>query len=327
VIGRREFITLIGGAAAWPVTSRAQQVVMPVIGYLDAAAASERTNVVALFRQGLADAGYVEGQNVTIEFRWADGDYRRLPELAADLVRRKVNVIATPGTGAAAFAAKAATATIPIVFGVGQDPVKTGLVASLARPGGNATGVNFLTNELVAKRMGLLRELLPDAARVAALINPTDVISDSIIENVQTAADASGTRLVLLRASTAREIDTAFATMARDRPDALFVAPGTFFNARRVQLIVLAAHHRIPTTYPLRAYAEAGGLMSYGTNQLEMFRQVGFYTGRILKGTKPADLPVVQSTRFEFVINLNTVRALGLDIPPTLLARADEVIE
>jgi putative ABC transport system substrate-binding protein len=327
VIGRREFITLIGGAAAWPVTSRAQQVVMPVIGYLDAAAASERTNVVALFRQGLADAGYVEGQNVTIEFRWADGDYRRLPELAADLVRRKVSVIATPGTGAAAFAAKAATTTIPIVFGVGQDPVKTGLVASLARPGGNATGVNFLTNELVAKRMGLLRELLPDAARVAALINPTDVISDSIIENVQTAADASGTRLVLLRASTAREIDTAFATMARDRPDALFVAPGTFFNARRVQLIVLAAHHRIPTTYPLRAYAEAGGLMSYGTNQFEMFRQVGFYTGRILKGTKPADLPVVQSTRFEFVINLNTVRALGLDIPPTLLARADEVIE
>jgi putative ABC transport system substrate-binding protein len=213
------------------------------------------------------------------------------------------------------------------VFGVGQDPVKTGLVASLARPGGNATGVNFLTNELVAKRMGLLRELLPGAARVAALINPTDVISDSIIENVQTAADASGTRLVLLRASTAREIDTAFATMARDRPDALFVAPGTFFNARRVQLIVLAAHHRIPTTYPLRAYAEAGGLMSYGTNQFEMFRQVGFYTGRILKGTKPADLPVVQSTRFEFVINLNTVRALGLDIPPTLLARADEVIE
>jgi putative ABC transport system substrate-binding protein len=324
---RREFITLLGGATAWPFAARAQQAVMPVIGYLDAAIASERTNVVALFRQGLADAGYVEGQNVTIEFRWADGDYRRLPELAADLVRRKVSVIATPGTGAAAFAAKAATTTIPIVFGVGQDPVKTGLVASLARPGGNATGVNFLTNELVAKRMGLLRELLPGAARVAALINPTDVISDSIIENVQTAADASGTRLVLLRASTAREIDTAFATMARDRPDALFVAPGTFFNARRVQLIVLAAHHRIPTTYPLRAYAEAGGLMSYGTNQFEMFRQVGFYTGRILKGTKPADLPVVQSTRFEFVINLNTVRALGLDIPPTLLARADEVIE
>jgi putative ABC transport system substrate-binding protein len=324
---RREFITLLGGAAAWPLAARAQQRAMPVIGYLDAASASERGHVVAEFRRGLGDAGYVEGQNVIIEFRWADGDYGRLPQLAADLANRKVSVIATPGTGAAALAAKGATATIPIVFGVGVDPVKTGLVASLARPGGNATGVNFLTNELVAKRMGLLRELLPNADRVALLVNPTDSISDAIVRDVQMAAAASGLGLALLRASTPLEINAAFASLVGERADAIFVAPGTFFNARRVQLVVLAAHHRIPATYSVRNYAEAGGLMSYGTDQSEMFRQVGFYTGRILKGAKPSDLPVVQSTKFEFVINLNTARALGLEIPPALLARADEVIE
>jgi putative ABC transport system substrate-binding protein len=323
---RREFITLLGGAAAaWPIAARAQQP-MPVIGYLDAASASERTHVVAAFRQGLAEAGYVEGQNVAIEFRWADGDYGRLPQLAADLVRRDVSVIATPGTGAAALSAKAASATIPIVFGVGQDPVRLGLVASLSRPGGNATGVNFLTNELVAKRMGLLRELLPTAARVAVLVNPADtVLSDAIIRDAQAASNATGLRVVLLHASTPREIDAAFASLMQDRVDALFVAPGTFFNARRVQLVVLAAHHRIPATYSVRAYAEAGGLMSYGTDQSEMFRQVGFYAGRILKGAKPADLPVVQSTKIELVINLNTAKAFGLEIPSS--ARADEVIE
>jgi ABC-type uncharacterized transport system substrate-binding protein len=326
--GRREFIGLIGGAAAaWPLAARAQQPAMPVIGYLDATSASERTYIVAAFRQGLAEAGYVEGQNVAIEFRWANGDYGRLSQMAADLVRRQVNLIVTPGAAAGAHAAKSETSAIPIVFAVGQDPVRLGLVASLARPGGNATGVNFLTNELVAKRMGLLRELLPNAVRVAILVNPTDVISDLVVKDAQAATDASGLRLVVLRASAPREIDAAFATLVRERPDALFVSPGAFFNARRVQLVVLAAHHRIPATYSVRAYAEAGGLMSYGTNQSDMFRQVGLYAGRILAGAKPADLPVVQSTKFELVINLNTARALGLEVPPTLLARADEVIE
>jgi len=323
---RRAFITLLGGAAAWPLMARAQQA-MPVIGYLDAAAASERAEVIAAFRQGLGDAGYVEGHNVAVEFRWADGDYGRLPQLADDLARRKVAVIATPGTSAAALAAKAATGTIPIVFAVGQDPVKLGLVASLARPGGNATGVNFLSNELVAKRIGLLRELVPAATNIAFLVNPTDAVSESVIRNAQSADDASGVRLVLLRASTPREIDAAFAALARERVDALFIAPGTFFNARRVQLVVLAAHHRIPTTYSVRAYADAGGLMSYGTDLSAMLRQVGLYTGRILKGERPADLPVVQPAKFELVINLNTAKALGIEIPATLLARADEVIE
>ena len=326
-MNRRNVIGLLGGAAAWPMIARAQQAPMPVIGYLDAASASQRTHVVGLFRQGLADAGYVEGQNAAIEFRWADGDYSRLPALAADLVRRQVSVIATPGTSAAALAAKAETATIPIIFGVGQDPVTLGLVASLSRPGGNATGINFLTNELVAKRMGLMRELLPGAARVVVLVNPTDAISDLLIRDVQAAATASGLRPVLLNASTPLEIDAAFTSLARERADALFVAPGTFFNARRVQLVVLAAYHHVPTTYSLRAYVEAGGLISYGTDQSAMFREVGVYTGRILKGAKPADLPVMQSTKVELAINLNTARALGLEIPPTLLARADEVIE
>jgi putative ABC transport system substrate-binding protein len=324
---RRAFITLLGGAAAmWPLAARAQQPAMPVVGYLDAASASERAYIVAAFRQGLADAGYVEGQNVAIEYRWAEGDYRRLSEMAADLVRRQVSLIVTPGAAAGAQAAKNAT-TIPIVFAVGQDPVKLGLVESLARPGGNATGVNFFTNELVAKRMGLLRELLPTAARVAVLVNPSDVISDLIVRDAQAAASVAGLGIVVLTASTPREIDAAFASLVQDRADTLFVGPGAFFNARRVQLVGLAAHHRIPSTYSVRAYAEAGGLMTYGTNQADMFRQVGSYAGRVLKGAKPADLPVVQSIKFELVINLNTARALGLTVPPSLLARADEVIE
>jgi putative ABC transport system substrate-binding protein len=247
--------------------------------------------------------------------------------MATELVNRKVSLIVTPGAAAGALAAKNATSAIPIVFAVGQDPVKLGLIESLARPGGNATGVNFLTNELVAKRLGLLRELVPTAIRVGVLVNPSDVISDRIVRDAQAAATAAGLELVAVNASTPREIDAALATVAQKRADALFVGPGTFFNARRIQLVVLAANYRIPSTYSVRAYAEAGGLMTYGTNQADMFRQVGSYAGRILKGAKPADLPVVQSTKFELVINLNTARALGLEIPPTLLARADEVIE
>jgi putative tryptophan/tyrosine transport system substrate-binding protein len=326
-VKRREFITLLGGAAAWPLEARAQQPALPVIGYLDVTSASERTYIVAAFRQGLIEVGYVEGHNVAIEYRWADGDYARLSEMAAELVRRQVSLIVTSGAAAGALAAKNATSAIPIVFAVGQDPVKLGLVESLARPGGNATGVNFLTNELVAKRLGLLRELVPNAARVAVLVNPSDVIADRIVGDAQAAAQAAGLELVLLNASTSREIDAAFATLAQERANALFVGPGAFFNARRIQLVMLAAHHRIPSTYSVRAYAEAGGLMTYGTNQAEMFRQVGSYAGRVLKGAKPADLPVVQSTKFELVINLNTARALGLEVPSTLLARADAVIE
>jgi putative tryptophan/tyrosine transport system substrate-binding protein len=326
-VKRREFITLLGGAAAWPLEARAQQPALPVIGYLDVTSASERTYIVAAFRQGLTEVGYVEGHNVAIEYRWADGDYARLSEMAAELVRRQVSLIVTSGAAAGALAAKNATSAIPIVFAVGQDPVKLGLVESLARPGGNATGVNFLTNELVAKRLGLLRELVPNAARVAVLVNPSDVIADRIVGDAQAAAQAAGLELVLLNASTSREIDAAFATLAQERANALFVGPGAFFNARRIQLVMLAAHHRIPSTYSVRAYAEAGGLMTYGTNQADMFRQVGSYAGRVLKGARPADLPVVQSTKFELVINLNTARALGLEVPSTLLARADAVIE
>ena len=325
-MNRREFITLIGGAAAaWPLAARAQQPALPVIGFLDAAAAGERPQVVAAFRQGLAEAGFVDGRNVAIEFRWADGQYDRLPELAADLVRRQVSVIATPGTGAAGLAAKAATTTVPIVFGVGSDPVKLGLVASLNRPGGNATGVNFLTTELVAKRMQLLREVVPAASRVALLVNPTDAVNESTRRDVEAAA--GGLRTLVLEATTVREIDAAFASLVREKADALFVAQGAFFSARRVQLAVLAARHNIPAAYAVRDYVVAGGLMSYGSDITDAFRQVGLYTGRILKGAKPAELPVVQSTKFEFAINLSTARAIGVTIPSSLLALADEVIE
>jgi putative ABC transport system substrate-binding protein len=326
-LGRRDFITLVtGAAAAWPLAARAQQTKLPVVGFLDAGSAAERTPQVAAFRKGLAETGYHEGQNVVLEFRWAEGQYGRFAELAADLVRRGVSVIAVPGSGAGALAAKAATTMIPIVFGTASDPVKEGLVASLNRPGGNATGVNFFSVELVAKRMQLLRELVPAAQRIALLVNPTDQENyQSNLRDVQAAA--SGQQILALEVATGRDIDAAFASMAREKPDALFVAPGTFFNTRRVQLAILAARYAVPAAYSVRAYPEVGGLMSYGTDILDAFRQVGVYAGRILKGAKPADLPVVQSTKFELVINLNTARALGLDVPANLLALADEVIE
>ena len=322
---RREFITLLGGAAAWPLAARAQQSAMPVIGFIDAGSAAQRTMQVAAFRKGLAEAGYEEGRDVAIEFRWAEGQYGRFGELAADLVRRRVNVIVTPASATAGLAAKAATTTIPIVFGSGGDPVKEGLVASLSRPGGNLTGVNFFTVELVAKRMQLLRDLELSAKRVAVLVNPTDPEGYQTVRDIEAAAD--GQQILVHGVSTGRDIDAAFASMAREKPDALLVGPGTFFNTRRVQLAVLAARHGLPAIYPVRAYPEAGGLMSYGSDIFDAFRQVGVYTGRILKGAKPADLPVMQSTKFELVINLNTARALGIEVPPTLLARADEVIE
>ena len=322
---RREFITLIGGAVAWPLAARAQQPAMPVIGFLDAGSAAERVPQVAAFRKGLAQAGYEDGRNVALEFRWAEGQYGRFGELAADLVRRGVSVIATPGSGTAALAAKTSTTTIPIVFGSGGDPVKEGLVASLNRPGGNVTGVNFFTVELVAKRMQLLRDLVPAARRVAMLVNPTDPEGSRTLRDVEAAAD--GQQILAHNVTSGRDIDAAFGSMEREKADAVFVAPGTFFNTRRVQLAILAARHVLPAIYPVRAYPEVGGLISYGTDILDAFRQVGVYTARILKGAKPGDLPIVQSTKFELVINLNTARALGLMVPDKLLATADEVIE
>jgi ABC-type uncharacterized transport system substrate-binding protein len=326
---RRDFISLVGGGAAisalsWPLAARAQQA-LPVVGFIDAGSAAQRTQQVAAFRKGLAEAGYEEGRNVALEFRWAEGQYGRFAELAADLVRRRVNVIVTLASATAALAAKNATTTIPIVFGSGGDPVKEGLVASLSRPGGNVTGVNFFTVELVAKRMQLLRDLELSAKRIGVLVNPTDPEGYQTLRDIEAAAE--GQQILVHRVATGRDIDAAFANMVRDRADALLVGPGTFFNTRRVQLAVLAARHALPAIYPVRAYPEVGGLMSYGSDIFDAFRQVGVYAGRILKGTKPADLPVMQSTRFELVINLNTARALGLEVPANLLARADEVIE
>ncbi len=326
---RREFITLLGGAAvAWPIVARAQQPAMPVVGIINAGAPETSVSRVTAFRQGLGELGYVEGQNVTIEYRWAEGRYDRYPEMVADLIRRKASVIATGASAPAAFAAKAATASIPIVFGVGEDPVRLGLVASLARPGGNATGVNFFTAEVAAKRLELLRELAPGTTRVAVLVNPANAWSaESTERDVQAAAPALGLQVQMLNAGTIREIDTAYASLVRERAEALVVAGDGFFNSRRVQLAMLAVRHAIPTTYSVRDYPEAGGLISYGTSFTDTFRQIGIYCGRILKGAKPADLPVLQSTKFELVINMQAARMLGIEVPPMLLARADEVIE
>jgi putative ABC transport system substrate-binding protein len=326
---RREFITLVGGAAAaWPLAARAQQPAMPVIGFLNLASPDGFTERLRGFRQGLKDMGHVEGENVAIEYRWAEGHFDRLPALAAELVRRPVAVIATPGNAASAFAAKAATTTIPIVFSVGEDPVRLGLVASLARPGGNLTGLNFFSAELTAKRLELLRELVPGAIHVAVLVNPdSPTATESILRDVEPAARTMGLQIQVLNASNSREINAAFATFVRERPDALFVANDGFFTSRRVQLVHLATRHALPATFANRAFAEAGGLMSYGSNITDAWRQVGVYVGRILKGAKPVDLPVVQASKFELIINAETARMLGLTVPPTLLATADEVIE
>jgi len=326
---RREFITLLGGAAAWPLAAHAQQPAMPVIGFLHAGSPeTEPGSRMIAFRHGLNESGYVEGQNVTIEYRWAEGRHDRYSELVADLIRRKVTVITTGANTPGSLAAKAATSTIPIVFGVGQDPVKLGLVASLARPGGNATGVNFFIAELAAKRLGLLRELVPAMASVAVLVNPANPANaESTVKDMQAAAPALGLQVQIFNASTSRQIDAAFANLVRERIDALFVGPDPFFNTRRVHLAVLAGRLAIPATYAGRDYAEAGGLMSYGSDLADTYRQIGAYVGRILKGAKTADLPVVQTSKLELVINAQTARTLGLEVPPTLLARADEVIE
>jgi putative ABC transport system substrate-binding protein len=326
---RRDFIAGAAGAVALPIAARAQQrAALPVVGFVNGGSGDLNAGSAAAFRKGLGETGYVEGRNVTVEWHWLDNHYDRLPALMADWVRRRVAVIATPGSESAAFAAKAATVTIPIVFGVGEDPAKLGLVASLARPGGNLTGINYFVGEVMGKRLGLLHELVPKAVRVAVLVDPAiGADAEAALRPVQEAARSIGLQIQILKASTISEIDAAFATFARERPDALFVGPDAFFTSRRVQLANLAARDRIPAAYSQRASVEAGGLMSYGTDLDDMFRQVGVYTGNILKGAKPADLPVQQSTRFVFAINLGTARLLGIEVPPQLLAIADEVIE
>jgi ABC-type uncharacterized transport system substrate-binding protein len=324
---RREFITLAGAAAAWPLAARAQQPAMPVIGFLTPTSPDGFTGRLSGFRQGLKETGFVEGENVAIEYRWAEDHIDRLPALAADLVRRQVAVIAASGHDPA-FAAKAATTTIPIVALVAQDPVRLGLVASLARPGGTLTGINFLNAELSAKRLALLQELVPGATRVAVFVNPANTTTtEATLRDMEPAARAMGMQIRVLNASSSRDINAAFATFVRERPDAVFVSLDPFLGSRRVQMVHLATRHAVPATYPLRDYAEAGGLMSYGANITDALRQVGVYAGRILRGAKPADLPVVQASKFELVINAENARMLGLEIPETLLARADEVIE
>ena len=326
---RREFIILLGGAAAWPLAARAQQPAMPVIGFLGATSPdAANADYLRVFRQALKESGYVEGENVAIEYRWAETQLDRLPALAAELVSRRVAVVVSVEGPPVVFAAKTATTTIPIVFVISDDPVRLGLVASLARPGGNLTGINFVSNELVAKRLELLRELVPGAARVAVLVNPANTANtETTLRDVEPAARAVGFQIQVLNADTSREIDAAFATIVRDRPDALFSASSPYFTSRRIQLVQLAARHAIPATYPGRQYVEVGGLMSYGANIADAWRQLGVYTARILKGIKPADLPVVQASKFELVINHQTTRMLGLTVPDKLLVAADEVIE
>ena len=325
---RREFIAVLGGAAvAWPVSAHAQQPAMPVIGVLDARSPGTTENPLRAFREGLKDTGYIVGENVALEYRWAEDQIDRLPALTADLVQRRATVIFAISP-TAALAAKAAIATIPIVFIVNEDPVRLGLVASLARPGGNLTGINILTAEVTATRLDLLRELMPSATRVSVLVNPVNATNtETTLREMAAAARTTGLQVKVLNASTSREIEAAFATLLHERTDALFVGAEPYFYGRRVQLVVLAASHRLPAIYSQRDFVEAGGLMSYGTNIADAFRQIGVYAGRILKGTKPADLPVVQASKFELVINLPTARVLGLEVPPMLLARADEVIE
>jgi putative ABC transport system substrate-binding protein len=325
---RRQFITLFGGAgAAWSLPARAQRAAMPKVGFLYPASPDTIADRVRGFRQGLKDVGYVDGENVAIEYRGADGEFDRLPALAAELVRQQVAVIAA-GNLASALAAKAATKTVPIVFAVGEDPVRFGLVATLARPGSNLTGINFLNIDVTTKRLEFLRELMPGATRVAVLVNPANgPVAELALGHVAEAARALGLQIQILNASTSREIDAAFATLARERPDGLFVSGDALFTSRRVQVTIAAARHAVPATYSQRAFTDVGGLMSYGGNVPEAYRQVGIYIGRILKGAKPADLPVVQASKFELVINAQTARTLGLGVPPPLLALADEVIE
>jgi len=324
---RRDFIMLLGGAsAAWPLAAWAQQAAMPVVGFVSNS--SPEAGRIAAFRKGLSETGIVEGQNVTVEYHWLSGQFDRVPSLMADLVRRRAAVIATPASNLAALAAKAATTTIPIVFGVGEDPVKLGLVASLARPGGNATGINFFAQETTAKRLGLLHDLVPNAVRIAVLVNPANApTAEAVLRDIPEAARAIGLQIQFLNASTGREIEAAFATLVRDQADALFVASDGFFVSRRVQLATLAVHYRIPAAYPTREAVEVGGLMSYAADAVDSFRHVGVYTGQILKGAKPVDLPVLQSTKFEFVINAQTARLLGIEVPNALHLLADEVIE
>jgi putative ABC transport system substrate-binding protein len=324
---RRDFITLFGGAAAWPLAARAQQAAMPVVGFLSSSGSpTDRARILTAFRQGLREAGYVEGQNVAIEYRWAQDQADRLPDLAADLVRRQVMVIAAHDTPSS-IVAKAATTTIPIVFASGGDPVKLGLVASLNRPGRNVTGVTFVVAALGAKQLGLLHELQAGAVRVGVLVDPNFAPTQSFVSDLQAAALSNGKQIEVLEAPTGRDIDRAFASLAQKPVDALVVGPGPWLDNRRVQVVTLATYHRVPAIYPWREAAEIGGLMSYGTRITDAWRQAGVYTGRIVKGEKPADLPVMQSIKFEFVINLNTAKAFGLSFPPGLLAIADEVIE
>ena len=324
---RREFIAVLGGAAAWPLAARAQQAAPPVIGFLNSGSADAYPDRVRAFREGLSEVGYVDGQNVAVEYRWALGEYERLPGLAMELVRRPVSVLVSTGGEPAALAARAATSTIPIVFAIGSDPIKLGLVTSHNRPGGNVTGVNILTATLEAKRLGLLRELVPQAVPIGILLNPNFPAYQGQLTEVQDAATSAGLKIHVLRANTDQEIEAAFETITEQHIPALAVAAAPFFDTRRTKLVSLAARHAVPTMYQFREFAASGGLISYGVSIPEIYRQVGVYAGRILKGEKPADLPVVQPTKFELIINLRAAKALGLDIPPSLLARADEVIE